>query len=140
MTTATATPVNNITFDFLTAGKAEFTVFSNTGEHYTYQVFEREFKDHKYFAVRVLVATDKYAYLGVMRKEGLCTTGASEFKMDDIRCQVFNWAHKKLKRGSVIPEGYGIIHVGKCCKCHRKLTNQASILSGIGPECAKKGK
>ena len=28
-------------------------------------------------------------------------------------------------------------HIGKCCKCGRKLTDPKSIELGIGPECAK---
>lgn len=131
--------MNNITFDFLKGGKAEFTVFSATGEHYTFTVYERFFDDHKYFSVRVLVNPGEYVYLGVMRGDGLHTTKKSSFPLTDIRCSVFNWAHKLLRRGITIPEGYGIVHVGKCCKCHRKLTDQRSIELGIGPDCAKKG-
>ena len=37
-----------------------------------------------------------------------------------------------------IPEHLEIFHEGRCCACGRKLTTPESILSGIGPECAKK--
>jgi len=53
------------------------------------------------------------------------------------------WALTKLNEarvnGDEIPTGLKVFHEGACCRCNRPLTDPASIQSGIGPECAKKG-
>lgn len=131
----------NINFQFLNGGKAEFTVYNPQGVHYTFKVADRSWDGHDYKAAYVRTDKNKYIYMGVVRKDGLHLTQASikkGFTLSSESVQVFNWIHKVLRTEKNIKEGYGAIHIGKCCRCGRKLTHQDSIETGIGPECIKK--
>jgi len=48
----------------------------------------------------------------------------------------FQWFWNNLVSGS-LPTGFQVLHMGRCGKCGRDLTDPKSIHMGIGPECRK---
>jgi len=124
---------------FFEGGKALFTVSNNKGNHYTFKI--RKKKDSPYF-VSLLTGPDNtssYTYLGIFNPhhKSLFLTYASKMSLDSMPVKVFNWAINTVYEHKAIPEGYGIQHEGKCCRCGRTLTDNVSINRGIGPECMK---
>ena len=138
---------NTITnFDFFTAGKAIFTVFNNKGERYTYKIDKKPDSrnpDHFVFFVRLLTGPDNntsYTYLGLFKPNYLEIKlgGKSTYTYESKPVKVLIWALHVIHFNEAIPEGYGIIHEGKCCACGKRLTTPKSIALGIGPECEKR--
>lgn len=54
----------------------------------------------------------------------------------DFRSRSFAWLMTTLAKGD-LPAAIVFYHEGMCCKCARRLTVPASILTGMGPDCAK---
>jgi hypothetical protein len=52
--------------------------------------------------------------------------------------KVLLWAIYMMKNGKTLPEGYSVLHAGKCMRCGRRLTDPTSIRTALGPECASK--
>ena len=124
---------------FFEGGKALFTVSNNKGNHYTFKIRRR--KDSPYF-VSLLTGPDNttnYTYLGIFNQQykKLVLTHASKMALDSVPVNVFNWAVQQVYENKQLPEGYGIQHEGKCCRCGRLLTDNVSIDKGYGPECSK---
>jgi len=125
---------------FFEGGKAIFTVHNNKGNHYTYKIRKPE---NKPFFIYVLTGPDNnssYTYLGIYNPRNLevYPTEKSKYKKDSTIVKVIQWAVKRVASGKPVPEGYGIKHDGRCCRCRRRLTDPESIDAGIGPECAKR--
>lgn len=53
----------------------------------------------------------------------------------DLRSKSFAWLMGTLANGD-LPKAVVFYHEGMCCKCARRLTVPASILTGYGPDCA----
>ena len=126
--------------NFFEGGKAIFTVHNNKGKHYTYKIQK---KPKWPFCVYVLTGEDNtsnYTYLGTYnpRNFKVYLTGKSKYKEDSMIVKVVRWAITRVSSGKPVPEGYGIRHDGRCCRCGRLLTTPESIEAGIGPECRKK--
>jgi hypothetical protein len=132
---------------FVLGGNATFTVKSKTGSYHTYKVnapkdqLETPVALRWYFA-KALTGPDNessYSYMGVLKQlEGnLLLTTKSRFARTDERVRVFVWAIERIWKSIPLPEGYSIMHAGKCGCCGRKLTTPASLAAGIGPECIK---
>lgn len=127
---------------FFRGGNATLTVNNNKGEHYTFKI--RKPVENAPFFVSLLTGPDNensFSYMGIFNPKELSvrTTAKSKFTADSKPVKVLNWAIKTVANMKDIPEGYGIRHEGKCCRCGRKLTTPDSIENGIGPECIKKG-
>lgn len=133
---------------FVMAGNAIFTVHNDKGEHYTYRVRKKEQKGTwgtKWF-VQLLTGPNNrsdYQYLGVLEPNSgtIRTTRASKLPPSSIPMKVVNWALGRIvwpKRWDKLPNGYGIIHEGRCGRCGRLLTTPESVSIGIGPECLGK--
>jgi len=124
---------------FFIGGNATFTVYNNSGEHYTFKI--RQKKDTPFF-VSMLTGPDNwsnYSYIGLYNKakNQLNLTAKSKMNYESKPVKVFNWAVKSVASNAKLPDGYGIVHEGKCCRCGRKLTTPESVENGYGPECAK---
>ncbi|MFW5871475.1 MAG: DUF6011 domain-containing protein [bacterium] len=133
---------------FVMAGKAIFTVYNDKGEHYTYRVKKSDEKGTwgvKWF-VQLLTGSNNiehYTYVGVLEPNSgtVRMTKNSKYLPNNKSVKVVNWALGKIvwpERWDKLPEGYGIIHEGRCGRCGRVLTTPESIKIGIGPECIKK--
>jgi len=133
-----------ITRDFITAGKASFTVSNGKGERYTFRVTHKE-ASGTYPAtwfVALLTGPDNtsdYTYMGMLNPtEGTVRlTRNSKFAEDSTPVRVIRWALGIVWNSKEFPSGYKLQHEGKCGRCGRMLTVPESIESGIGPECAK---
>lgn len=122
-----------------------FTVECDTGRHYTFRVSrakKRDDRDPPLFAF-VLTGTQNddpwhYTYLGIVT-ENLRYAATKGSKIHDDREGIFNDALQAIKDGD-LPDGIvAVENAGFCSMCGRFLTNPASLKTGIGPECTKKG-
>lgn len=133
--------MNNVDKRFMLAGKACFTVDNGKGTHFTYKVIKSKGDNPVYF-VMVLTGPDNtanYSYLGLLNKDtgAIIKTHKSKITEDAQSFKVIRWLVSVLWGSNKIPDGYSILHAGKCCRCGRKLTDPESIKRGIGPECVK---
>jgi hypothetical protein len=136
-----------LTKEFVTAGKAIFTVHNPTGTHFTYRVKSQPSlfnKNETVFMIGLLDGPDNtknYKYVGMLNSNGTIRyTKKSKVDATELSAKVFNWAMKVVWQGkqNELPNGYGIKNEGKCGRCGRPLTTPESIDSGLGPECIKK--
>lgn len=133
-----------ITKQFVTAGRAIFTIKSVTGEYYTYRV-KKVITDHgrALWFVALLTGPDNtssYTYLGQLNDNDgtVRLTKASHYTDDTLPVKVIRWALRLVWRDAPVPDGYRFHHVGRCGRCGRELTVPESIESGFGPECIHK--
>jgi len=148
----------NVTPEFVLAGASTFTVSNMKGTHYTYHVSKskpsEKFPNPAYFA-SVLTGDDNsnqdhYLYIGLVKVSTnpttdpvLISTAKSKFRGDTERFKILQWALKVIWQSAHgkyrLPEDRATIqHVGNCGRCGAKLTNPASLDTGLGPECAEK--
>jgi len=133
-----------VTVRFLLAGNAHVTFQSRrTGTRFTYRVVLAEVRSRRegddrpppHF-VSVLTGPDDYNYLGCIFDGLRYSHGVkSRIAKDAPSAVAFDWVWRKLTNGKVHPE-LGVWHEGRCGKCGRRLTDPASISSGLGPVCA----
>lgn len=147
-----ADPVTRLAF--ATAGRAVFTALNpETGKRYTYKV--RGKKSGEGFSVYVLAGPDNeldYEYIGVIYpkfrdrfspsaydRESVLTFHPRKHSPGAASIFAFEWIWKRIAAGRDIAPAV-LYHEGRCGRCGRVLTVPESVTSGIGPECAKKGK
>jgi len=126
---------------FIFGGNATFTIRSaKTGTRYTYKIRQKEIG--KPFFASVLSGQNNetdFDYIGFIpaATRDVLVAG-NKGKPDAPSFKALAWTVAQLATKARIPEHLEIFHEGRCCACGRKLTTPESILSGIGPECAKK--
>lgn len=139
----------NITQDkaleFMLAGKAEFILHSTkTNDDFKFELTKkesREDKDKFIYFLNVLNGYEK-TYAGVVWFDNK----TQEFKFSqgkkgnisptEISIRSLMFVLNKLLRKEIV-QYLDVFHVGKCGKCGKKLTTPESILTGLGPVCAK---
>ena len=122
-----------IGMDFITAGKAVFTVSNNNGEHYTYKI--RKHKTEDMFFASVLTGNG-YVYMGVFDKHTHKVYQGKKGMNPTAKCvRVIEWAMTVISGTVSLPEGYNIQHMNVCGCCSRPLTDPISIETGLGPVC-----
>jgi hypothetical protein len=131
-----------VTIAFMLAGNAHVTFQSRrTGTRFTYRI--RAAKPSiadggrlpPHF-VAVLTGPDHYEYLGCIFDRKMYAHGRkSRIASDAPSAIAFSWVWKHLSGGEMHPE-LGVWHEGRCGRCNRRLTDPASIASGLGPVCA----
>ena len=134
--------------EFVTAGKAIFTVECPDGVHYTYRVDRVEgnaqYPGESWF-VKTLTGPDNeedYTYMGKLdpRTGSVFTTAKSKQFDGQYRFRLLNrvlgrvWAND---HAAYEQHGFKTHHEGKCGRCGRTLTTPVSVSSGFGPECLK---
>lgn len=138
MTEARLTSVDAVS-TFVFSGQATFTLRSlKTKQRFTYQVEETE-QGGRFF-VRVLTGpenTADYTYLGMFFGPDFSHDKKKRVSPDAPSAKAFAWFAEKLRRG-VLPPSLEVWHDGRCGACGRKLTVPASVMVGLGPECAAK--
>lgn len=128
--------------NFLTAGRAEFTLESNnTATHFTFKITKSD-THYRYF-VKYLNGPDAYAYAGMIKCPGelgtlleFYTTNKSPRK-DAPVVRAINWFINQLDHGTKLDQ-VEFHHIGRCGRCGRKLTTPESIRTGLGPVCVNK--
>lgn len=143
-----------VTKEFITAGHAIFTVgvpehfqeLNNTKSHYTFMIRRMAEKDglkSPMFASLLTGPdnTNDYQYIGVVRRDGtLVATRKSSLPASSWVFRILSRCLARIFAGEqhlIESAGFSLHHEGRCCRCARRLTTLESILSGIGPECAK---
>jgi hypothetical protein len=126
---------------FIFGGNATFTIRSaKTGTRFTYKL--RQTDAGKPFFASVLAGQNNetdYAYIGfVPAATRDVLLAGHKGKPDAPSFKALAWTISQIATQARIPEHLELFHEGRCCACGRKLTTPESILSGIGPECAKK--
>lgn len=125
---------NSDALTFIFAGNSIFTVVnSKTKNRFTFKV--KKSKDGSLYFVSVLSGSD-YTYLGTISGNSYKHGKKSIVSKDAQSVKVFDYVLTKLN-SNTLPEFVEVWHEGKCGKCGRTLTVPASILTGIGPECAR---
>ena len=126
---------------FIFGGNATFTIRSaKTGTRFTYKL--RQPEAGKPFFASVLAGQNNetdYDYIGFVpaaTRDAL--VAGAKGKPNAPSFKALAWTVSQLATKARIPENLELFHEGRCCACGRKLTTPESILSGIGPECAKK--
>lgn len=142
---------------FVLAGRAVFTLEvpadfivsqralgNECKPHYTFRVNFSENYGGKWF-VNLLTGPDNtrsYSYVGELNPEtgAVKLTPRSTYKITTLPVRLLQrvLANVWAESDALEHHGFSLHHVGKCGRCGRPLTVPASILSGIGPECAKK--
>ena len=131
--------------NYITAGKAIFTVSNPQGTHYTYLIQHKPANNGykaSYFA-KLLTGpnnTSDYTYIGTLNEihGQVTTTKNSKIQPDSQPFRVLNWALHKIWQNQPLPEGYAIQPSENCARCGRPLTTPESLARGLGPECATK--
>jgi len=137
-----------ISKEFLTAGKAIFTVTLANDEHMTYRVnqpkpdlYGAKKGQPKPFFIGKLTGpdnTNSYSYLGILDPETLEVkiTRNSKYTDTSEAVKVLKLALESIRLGVHETKIKDILHCGYCGRCGRLLTVPESIQTGIGPECA----
>lgn len=123
---------NDKALDFLLAGKSEFTVRnSESGKYILYKV-ELSKKSPMYFvkANNVFIGT-------IFNKNKFSYSKKSQLPIESPEVKGFAFVFYRLLQ-KALPEKVEICHIGKCCRCGRKLIDSESVRLGIGPECRRK--
>ena len=130
--------------DYALAGRGVVTLVSEkTSARYTFKITQAHDKatgeaQARWF-VHLLTGpenTTDYTYLGMLDAGGFRTTKATKAP-DSLSVRGFAYFWKHMVAGTMPPQ-MKIYHEGRCGRCGRALTVPNSILTGIGPECAKK--
>jgi hypothetical protein len=108
-----------------------------TARHFTFR-FSVSDEGNLVF-VHLLTSPETYSYLGCIGDKGFFLTKKSCAGADAMSVKALKWLVSHIDSGTELPAGVEFRHSGSCCRCGRELTNPASLDSGIGPECAKKG-
>jgi hypothetical protein len=136
---------------FILAGNAIFNCTNlDTQKGYTYKVTKSKNNDYIYFVSIRLDNADtesytqyEYKYIGLLKLDTnnnnqpqYIYSTKSELSKDSIGIKGFDYIIKHLNNNT-LPECFKITHRGKCGRCGRSLTDEKSILLGVGSECLK---
>ena len=122
---------------FVLAGQAIFTIEDPVeGVRFTYQVHRH--KEDKVWFVRLFKGPNNiadYDYLCYFKENlKVKVSKKSPMPIDSLPVATFNYFMKNIDAPSL---WLNIYHSGKCGRCGRRLTVPESIMTGLGPECAK---
>lgn len=131
-----------ISRNFILAGKAVFTISNGKGDHYTYKVAAKRQEGFPVVYFAWVRYAGRYQYLGMVEEKidrlHCYPTRRSVFSYTDKETKVINFAFRMVCGVQTVPEGYDVIHEGKCGRCGLKLNTPLSIKTGFGPVCMKK--
>lgn len=128
---------------FALGGNATFTLVSKkTGNRFTFRVRKGKQPSAPHF-VSLMNGPDNernFEFLGTIFGDGrnFVHGKKSRISREAPSARAFAWLWDNVTANDVCPASAEFHHEGKCCCCGRKLTVPESIVSGIGPECAKK--
>lgn len=116
---------------------APFTVRSRkTGRDYTFKIKANEFHGRVYSHLYVEVNYLDWKYVGYIHPQtgSVVRHGA---QVDTPSAQAATWLFKQVKAEhfTFIEQNVELMHLGKCIKCGKTLTDATSIEYGIGPVC-----
>lgn len=135
---------NQYALAFMLAGKSEFTMLSiKTNAHISYKVTRVESnKNMGEFIYFVAVVKQESEFVGTIfftNKDGFVFRQGNKGKYSANSKEIVSllYVMNAFHRGKTKLD-LEVYHCGKCGRCGRKLTTPESIITGVGPECAKK--
>lgn len=115
---------------------ASFTVVSKkTGKDFTYKISKSKFQGRYYTHIKVEKEYLNFNYLGMYANGSLWRKKA---KVNTPASNGIAWILKRVEEGNfaLLEESIELLHLGKCLRCGRTLTDQNSIKMGLGATCA----
>ena len=117
--------------------KGVFTVKSRkSGRDFTFKVTHSKWEKNDKWYTHIHVEQNylEFRYLGsffngnIVRKKQVVDTPAA---------QAIAWVLRQVRsnRFDVLDKGVEVMHLGKCLRCNRTLTDAKSIERGLGPVC-----
>lgn len=116
----------------------EFTALSKrSGKDYTYKVSRKQFNDKWYTHIRVETNYLEWQYLGFFKDGKVIRKGQ---EVDSPSAKGIAWILHNIQLGNhqAVTEQVEVMHLGKCLRCNRPLTDSDSISIGFGPICRAK--
>lgn len=116
----------------------EFTALSKrSGKDFTYKVSRKQFNDRWYTHIRVETNYLDWQYLGYF-KDGKVVRKGQE--VDSPSAKGIAWILHNIQLGNhqAVTDQVEVMHLGKCLRCGRPLTDSDSISIGFGPVCRAK--
>lgn len=131
---------NEHIISFLLGGKCECIIRNiNTNNSFKFQIKSNTESSggNMYFVYTYVDGKSVYAgFIGGKKREYTYTQGKKGvLSENEIEIKALMYV---LKNAHKLPDNVEVLHVGKCSRCGRKLTNPDSINIGVGPECIKK--
>ena len=114
---------------------APITVKSKvTGKDYTFKLARKFFNDRDYLHVKVETQYLDFKYLGYYRNGKIIKKGE---EVSSPSASAIGWVLRNIEKNNleVVNKGVEIMHIGKCIKCGKALTDAESIEIGLGPVC-----
>lgn len=117
---------------------ASFTLVSNeSGKDYTYKISRSEWKGKFYTHIKVETQYLDFKYLGsyfmgkITRKREVVKTPSAI---------AINWVLNKVvqEKFELLEKSVTLLHLGKCVRCGKTLTDAESIRHGLGAVCRGK--
>jgi hypothetical protein len=132
-----------LTPTFLYGGKAIFSVINDKGDRFTFLVRYQKASNGfgESWLVRVHHGNGKPVYLGKMsrRSDGAYLIETKQSANSPELCrEVFRLSLRVIRGESRLPQGYSIVHCGKCPRCGRRIKPEESNRSMICPQCAER--
>lgn len=115
---------------------AIFTIKSTSKDKdFTYKIKTSTFNDKKYIHVYYEYQYMKFKYLGFYSAGKIIKKGGVEVQTPVAKA--ISWSLNKTEKQEFVKlnEQVEIMHIGKCAKCSRPLTDAHSIEIGVGPVC-----
>lgn len=125
-------------WNYIKGGHGVVTLESPSGKHYTY-CFKKPKSPDKFDAVTLfaycLEGKHQYNYVGMVTRKGFRHTTNSEYDEDSEQFKGARYIIYMAAKDFETP--MKLYHEGVCSCCGRQLTKPESIISGIGPICAR---
>ncbi len=116
----------------------EFTALSKkTGKDYTYKVSRKKFNERWYTHIKVEVGYLDWLYLGFF-KEGKVVRKGQEIETPSAKGIAWILNNIQIGNYQAVESQVEVMHLGKCLRCGRPLTDSDSITIGFGPVCRAK--
>ncbi len=105
-----------------------------SGVDYTFKLSRQYFKESNYLHVKVETQYLDFKYLGYYRNGQIVKKGEIASSPSAI---AIGWVLRNIERNrlGVVENSVEIMHLGKCIKCSKTLTDSDSIEIGLGPVC-----
>lgn len=126
-------------YQFLTSGKAYFTVLNTlTSKSFSYRLIKARGKE--LYWLSVLSSPNIYTFAGTIipTNDGFKYhqgKGKYSFNVPSVKSVI--WVLAKARKGG-LPSSVEVLHIGRCGRCGRPLTDPESIKTGLGPICREK--
>jgi hypothetical protein len=114
---------------------APITVKSKvSGKDYTFKLARKFFNGREYLHVKVETQYMNFKYLGYYQSGRIVKKGKEVISPS---ATAIGWVLRNIdnNRLGVVEAGVKIMHIGKCIKCGKTLTDAESIEIGLGPIC-----